>query len=53
MGSFKILCPGVSKQLFTSSSSFYFFKDFIYFGLERREGREKGRERNTDVREIH
>ena len=30
-----------------------FFKDFIYFVLEKREGREKERQRNIDVREIH
>ena len=32
--------------------SFYFFKDFIYF-LERGERREKEREKNTDVWNIH
>ena len=29
------------------------YKDFIYLFLERREGREKERERNIDVREKH
>ena len=29
------------------------FKDFIYLSLERGEGREKGKERNIDVREKH
>ena len=33
--------------------SFFFFKYFIYLFLERGEGWEKERERNTDVREIH
>ena len=32
---------------------FYFFKGFIYLFLERGEGREKERERNIDVQEIH
>ena len=31
----------------------YIFKDFIYLFLERREGREKERERNISVQEIH
>ena len=32
----------------------FFFLDFIYlFILERREGREKERERNIDVRQKH
>ena len=30
-----------------------FFKDFIYFFLERGGGRQKERERNTNVREKH
>ena len=30
-----------------------FFKGFIYLFLERGEGREKKRDRNIDVREIH
>ena len=32
---------------------FILFKDFIDLFLERREGREKERERNIDVQEIH
>ena len=31
----------------------HLLKDFIYLFLERREGREKKRERNIDVREKH
>ena len=34
--------------------SWYFFKkDFIYLFLERGEGREKEREKNINVQEIH
>ena len=45
-----------NKEVELSKVSFYFFKvflkkDFIY--SERGEGREKERERNTDVREKH
>ena len=32
---------------------YLFFKDFIYLFVERREGREKERERNTDTWETH
>ena len=32
---------------------YIYFKDFIYFSLERGEGREKKRERNIDVRKKH
>ena len=35
------------------SITFSFFKDFIYLFFERGEGREKERERNTNVREKH
>ena len=34
-------------------SNFIFLKDFIYLFLERREGREKERERNIYVQEMH
>ena len=33
--------------------NFFFFKDFIYLLLERGEGREKERETNSNVLEIH
>ena len=36
-----------------SEPYFYFFNDFIYLLLERGEGREKERERNINVQEIH
>ena len=35
------------------SSDSFFLKDFIYLFLDRREGGQKQRERNMDVREKH
>ena len=40
-------------KLDTYKSTTISLKDFIYLFLERKEGREKERKRNIDVREKH
>ena len=44
---------GTSSGLTESCPNQLFFKDFLSLFLERGEGREKERERNIDVPEIH
>ena len=48
---FKPIMSGIQMQIFYSMDRD--FKDFTYLFLERGEGREKERERNSDVREKH
>ena len=48
-----VFLPQKHRGLMRTILNLFFKKDFIYLLLERGGGREKDRERNIDVRELH